>query len=214
MPDPPPPGQIVILNGAPRSGKIQHCRRRFKRPSTGPGSTWAWTPICTAQHASGATRPGIGLRPGGERPDLEPYVVASFAALYESIAAHSRQGLTRRRRVRPPRRLLRPARHLARLRPAPARPAGPAGRRALPHRGHPGAPSRRPAGEKADRTDSPNPARNAGNAKSTSPASMTWKLDTSVMRPAECAQAIRRRLDRGPAPTALRRLAAMATDPA
>ena len=40
------------------------------------------------------------------------------------------------------------------------------------------------------------------------------EVDTSVMRPEQCAQAIRRRLDRGPAPTALRRLAAMATDPA
>ncbi|AIE87326.1 putative phosphotransferase [Fimbriimonas ginsengisoli Gsoil 348] len=38
-------------------------------------------------------RPGIGLRPGGERPDLEPYLPPMFAALYDSIAAHSRQGL-------------------------------------------------------------------------------------------------------------------------
>ena len=38
-------------------------------------------------------RPGIGLRPGGERPDLEPFVAACYAALYESVAAHSRLGL-------------------------------------------------------------------------------------------------------------------------
>ena len=37
-------------------------------------------------------QPGIGLRPGGERPDLEPLIVASYVAMYESIAAHSRQG--------------------------------------------------------------------------------------------------------------------------
>jgi chloramphenicol 3-O phosphotransferase len=37
--------------------------------------------------------PGIGLRPGGERPDLEPFVVTAFAALYESVAAHARLGL-------------------------------------------------------------------------------------------------------------------------
>jgi len=37
--------------------------------------------------------PAIGLRPGGERPDLEPLVVQLYAALYESIAAHSRLGL-------------------------------------------------------------------------------------------------------------------------
>lgn len=38
-------------------------------------------------------RPGIGLRPGGERPDLEPLVHASYAALYDAIAAHARAGL-------------------------------------------------------------------------------------------------------------------------
>ena len=38
-------------------------------------------------------RPGIGLRPGGERPDLEVFVPRLYAALYESIAAHSRLGL-------------------------------------------------------------------------------------------------------------------------
>ncbi|GES44451.1 chloramphenicol phosphotransferase [Rhizobium dioscoreae] len=38
-------------------------------------------------------RPGIGLRPGGERPDLEPLVARLYAALYASIAAHSRMGL-------------------------------------------------------------------------------------------------------------------------
>jgi chloramphenicol 3-O phosphotransferase len=37
--------------------------------------------------------PGIGLRPGGERQDLEPLVVSLYRGLYESIAAHSRLGL-------------------------------------------------------------------------------------------------------------------------
>ena len=37
--------------------------------------------------------PGIGLRPGGEGPDLEPLIVRFYAAMYESIAAHSRLGL-------------------------------------------------------------------------------------------------------------------------
>src|SRR5207249_1636856 len=37
--------------------------------------------------------PGIGLRPGGERPDLEPFIAQSYAALFEMIAAHSRLGL-------------------------------------------------------------------------------------------------------------------------
>ncbi len=37
--------------------------------------------------------PGIGLRPGGERPDLEPLVLDLYLALYDSIVAHSRRGL-------------------------------------------------------------------------------------------------------------------------
>ena len=38
-------------------------------------------------------RPGIGLRPGGERPEVEALVPVLYAALYESVAAHSRLGL-------------------------------------------------------------------------------------------------------------------------
>jgi len=38
-------------------------------------------------------RPGIGLRPGGERPDLEDAVVALFDALYASVVACSGSGL-------------------------------------------------------------------------------------------------------------------------
>jgi chloramphenicol 3-O phosphotransferase len=37
--------------------------------------------------------PGIGLRPGGEHPDLEDTVVSLYGALYDAIAAHARQGL-------------------------------------------------------------------------------------------------------------------------
>ena len=37
-------------------------------------------------------RPGVGLRPGGERQEIEPLVPVFFAAMYESIAAHSRLG--------------------------------------------------------------------------------------------------------------------------
>ncbi len=37
-------------------------------------------------------RPGIGLRPGGERPELEDAVVRLYVALYDSVAAHARAG--------------------------------------------------------------------------------------------------------------------------
>src|SRR5258708_17364814 len=35
----------------------------------------------------------IGLRPGGERPDLERLIVVLYRAMYEAIAAHSRLGI-------------------------------------------------------------------------------------------------------------------------
>jgi chloramphenicol 3-O phosphotransferase len=38
-------------------------------------------------------RPGIGLRPGGERPDLEEHVPVLYDALYTSVVALSRLGL-------------------------------------------------------------------------------------------------------------------------
>ncbi len=37
--------------------------------------------------------PGIGLRPGGELPEIEALVPLFYAALYESVTAHSRLGL-------------------------------------------------------------------------------------------------------------------------
>ena len=38
-------------------------------------------------------RPGIGLRPGGELPELRSLVPRLYFAMYGSIAAHSREGL-------------------------------------------------------------------------------------------------------------------------
>ena len=38
-------------------------------------------------------QPALGLRPGGERPDLEPLIALQFAAMYASIATHSRLGI-------------------------------------------------------------------------------------------------------------------------
>ena len=84
-------GRIVILNGAPRSGKsniVAAIQARFDGAWINLGvdvSVLAMTPE--------RYRPGIGLRPGGEQPDLEPLVPALYAALYNSIAAHSRLGL-------------------------------------------------------------------------------------------------------------------------
>lgn len=38
-------------------------------------------------------QPGIGLRPGGERPDLEPLVATLYRGMYRAIADHSRLGV-------------------------------------------------------------------------------------------------------------------------
>lgn len=85
------PGQIVMLNGAPRSGKSSIARaiqERFEGPWLNLG-----VDLIKERATPAALQPGLGLRPGGERPELEPFVRASYLALYETIAAHSRQGL-------------------------------------------------------------------------------------------------------------------------
>ncbi|ASW05779.1 chloramphenicol phosphotransferase CPT family protein [Rhizobium sp. 11515TR] len=86
-----PPGRIIILNGAPRSGKssiVEAIQADFEG---------VWVNLGVDAHVRHITppryRPGIGLRPGGERPDLEPLVARLYAALYASIASHSRMGL-------------------------------------------------------------------------------------------------------------------------
>lgn len=83
-------GRIIILNGAPRSGKSSIARviqESF-------GGVWINLGVDVYEQATPPRyRPGIGLRPGGERPDLEALVPGLYAALYESIAAHSRLGL-------------------------------------------------------------------------------------------------------------------------
>jgi chloramphenicol 3-O phosphotransferase len=85
------PGKIIVLNGAPRSGKSSIAaaiQAIFDAPWMNLGVD------VYARHVTPARyRPGIGLRPGGERQDIEPLVPLFYAALYESIAAHSRLGL-------------------------------------------------------------------------------------------------------------------------
>lgn len=84
-------GRIVILNGAPRSGKSSIAAAIQER------FDGAWMSLGVDAYVHHITppryRPGIGLRPGGERPDLESFVATCYAALYESVAAHSRLGL-------------------------------------------------------------------------------------------------------------------------
>jgi len=85
-----PFGRLVILNGAPRSGKSS-IAGALQQAAPGPWLNLGVDAIMAATPAR--FRPGIGLRPGGERPDLEPFVKAGYAALFDSHAAHLRAGL-------------------------------------------------------------------------------------------------------------------------
>jgi chloramphenicol 3-O phosphotransferase len=84
------PGQIVILNGAPRSGKssiVSAIQETFE-------GVWINLGVDVARKTTPPrVQPGIGLRPGEERHQAAPYVPVLYAALYDSVAAHSRVGL-------------------------------------------------------------------------------------------------------------------------
>ncbi|WP_237153775.1 chloramphenicol phosphotransferase CPT family protein [Oryzibacter oryziterrae] len=84
------PGFVVILNGAPRAGKSSIVAALQARTDA------VWINLGVDVFANTVTpphlRPGIGLRPGGERPDIEVWLPALYAGLYESIAAHARLG--------------------------------------------------------------------------------------------------------------------------
>lgn len=71
-------GQIIILNGAPRSGKTSIARAVQERFD----GVWINLGVDVYEQATPARyRPGIGLRPGGERPGLEALVPGLYAAL-------------------------------------------------------------------------------------------------------------------------------------
>jgi chloramphenicol 3-O phosphotransferase len=90
MAETPAPGQVIILNGTLRSGKssiVAVIQETFEGVWMNLGVD-RFMPMTPQQY-----QPGIGLRPGGERPELEPLIQLLYRALYESIAAHSRLGL-------------------------------------------------------------------------------------------------------------------------
>lgn len=208
-------GQIVILNGAPRAGKSR-IAAAIQENLAGQ-----WMNLGVDSYAAATPArylPGIGLRPGGERPDLEPMVGVLYAALYESIAAHSRLGLNVVVDVghhdaysRPLNILGDCARRLAGL-PVlfvgihcpievimDRRRQGQAGREQLYEMGTPGEPI--PASIQLWQT--------AVHAHEI----YDLKLDTSALSPTECAQAIAARLAQDPAPTAFEQLAGMMAKP-
>ncbi len=77
-------GSIVILNGVPRSGKSSIARAMLEAQ---PGR-WVNHGVDASMAATPSDlQPGVGLRPGGERPDLEPDVERLYGELWQRVAA-------------------------------------------------------------------------------------------------------------------------------
>jgi chloramphenicol 3-O phosphotransferase len=85
-----PPGQIIVLNGAPRAGKssiVAVIQERFD-------GLWMNIGVDVARAMTPQRyQPGIGLRPGEQAHAAAPFVPTLYAALYDSVAAHSRAGI-------------------------------------------------------------------------------------------------------------------------
>ncbi len=195
----------MVLNGAPRSGKssiVAEIQRTFDGPWMNLGVDVFVRAVTPERY-----RPGIGLRPGRDRPDLEPLVPVLYAAMYGSIAAHSREGLSvlvdvghHDRRV-----LAECAKRLEGL------PVLFVGVRCpidvIMQRRNAGQPGRE-GGYATGSEDDPIPLpvqRWQTEVHSVGP--YDFEVDTSVLDPKQCADAIRRRLLDGPPPTAFERLA-------
>jgi chloramphenicol 3-O phosphotransferase len=203
-------GPIVVLNGVPRSGKTS-IASAMQATSDG-----LWLNLGVDAFSRGITParywPGLGLRPGGERPDLEPVVPILFDALYDSVIAQHRLGLNVVVDVghhddysTPLGVLLRVSQ---RLRDLPAFLIGVRcplatimDRRATDESGREGAYQKRDADGAI-----PGPVLRWERAVH-DPGIYDLEVNTAVQSPEECAAAIRARIDRGP-PTAFREISA------
>jgi chloramphenicol 3-O phosphotransferase len=197
------PGQIIILNGAPRSGKSSIAA---VIQDTFAG---VWMNLGVDHFMQMTPKrylPGIGLRPGGESPDMEPLIATMYCAMYDSIGAHSRLGLnvvvdvghhdgyaTLRGGTLPP--------CARRVRGLPALIVG----------------VRCPIETIMERrrqtggttyTTIPEPVRR-WQRHVHSPGIYDLEVDTSALSPEACAVRIRQHLDAGPPPSALQKLAAL-----
>ena len=201
-----PPGKIIILNGTPRSGKSS-IAAAIQQTFDG---VWMNLGVDRFMQMTPARYlPGIGLRPGGERPDLEPLISILYRGMYESIAAHSRLGLNvvvdvgHHDAYAVPRGILPDcARRLSGL------PVWFVGVRCPPEI----IMERRRATWGADSAVDapvPQPVRLWQEAIHT-PGIYDLEVDTSVLSPEACAAVIRQHLEQGPPPSAFQRLAAMA----
>jgi chloramphenicol 3-O phosphotransferase len=200
------PGRIVVLNGTPRSGKSSIAtaiQETFEGVwmNLGVDRFKAMTPE--------RYQPGIGLRPGGERPDLEPLIVLMYRAMYDAIAAHSRQGLNV---------VVDVGHHDAYSRPLGILPDCARRLQELPvllvgvRCPVEVVMARRQAtwGGQPEDGSIPPPVLRWQEAVHT-PGIYDLEVDTSVLSPAESAALIRQRIEEGPAGTAFDQLAALAT---
>lgn len=201
-------GQIVILNGTPRSGKSSIAaviQNTFE-------GVWMNLGVDRfMQMTPERYQPGIGLRPGGERPDLEPVIMILYRAMYEAIAMHSRLGLNvvvdvgHHEAYSVPRGILPNCARL--LKGLPVLFVGVRcpievvmeRRIATWHDGY------------ADDGSVPKPVSLWQQAVHV-PGIYDLEVDTSVLISEECADLIRQRLEDGPPPSAFQRLQAMARD--
>ncbi|HST24733.1 MAG TPA: hypothetical protein VLJ76_01965 [Gaiellaceae bacterium] len=184
------PGLIVVLNGAPRAGKSS-IAAAIQASFDG---TWLNLGVDLARIAtSPRAQPGIGLRPGEPDHPVAALLPALFSAWYESIASHSRAGLSVVADL---------GHHDAEILADCARrldwlPAWLVGVRcpvdAIIERRATTMPAPRERVELWERSVH-------------DPGIYDLEVDTSLLSPDECAEAIRQRLQ-GPAPTAFARLA-------
>lgn len=181
----------MVLNGAPRSGKssiVAAIQDSFDGIWMNLG-----VDVFARQVTPKRYQPGMGLRPGEKDHALYPLQPALYAALYDSIAAHSRAGLNVVSDVghHRPEILVDCARRLEGL-PAlfvgvhcpievimQRRNASPAGTYATGSVGDPPPPVRR------------------WQEQVHVPGIYDLEIDTSVLSPTECAEAIQRRLAEG-----------------
>jgi chloramphenicol 3-O phosphotransferase len=204
------PGQIVILNGAPRSGKSS-IAAVIQETFNG---VWLNLGVDTFMQVTPERyRPGIGLRPGGEAAELEPLVSLLYAGLYESIAALSRLGLNvvvdvgHHDAYSVPRGVLADcARRLAGL------PVLFVGVRCpievIMERRNAGQVGREGAYAVGSADESVPAPVQRWQRDIHLPGIYDLEVDTSMLSPEACAEAIRQRLSNGPPPSAFRRLAA------
>lgn len=199
------PGQIVILNGAPRSGKssiVTVIQDTFDGP---------WMNLGVDVFVRGVTpqryRPGMGLRPGEDGHEVAPLVPVFYAALYDSIAAHSRAGLNV---------VVDVGHHDAKILADSARrltglPVLFVGVRCpidvVMQRRNAGQVGREGQYAVGSETEPIPPAVLRWQRDVHIPGIYDIEVDTALQSPEECASVIRRRLEDGPTPSAFRRLA-------